>query len=142
MTDLTPDATMITAFRDRMKAFGDVTTWPDEVIEDALCEAIAETNQKRWGKYKDECKNFRRRGIFYWAAHWLSSMYLTGTASDTSNIEPSARLNLSGKSVGDESVQYRITALQSTGDDWLSTTVYGTQFLRLRQRAGMGAVAV
>ena len=141
MATLTPDAAMITAFRERMKAFVDDTVWPDAVVEDALCEAIAETNQARWGVYKAECGNFRMRGIFYFAAHWLSSMYLTG-ASDTSAVNPSARLNLSGKSVGDESVQYRITEIQSTGDDWLSTTVYGVQYLRLRSRAGMGAVAL
>lgn len=142
MATLTPDAVMVDAFRARMPGFSNSTTWPFNAVEMALCEAIQETNEKRWGKYKDECGNFRQRGIFFFAAHWLSSTYVTGSASDASNINPSARLNLSGKSVGDESVEYRITAIQSTGDDWLSTTIYGTQFLRLRQRAGMGCVAV
>lgn len=142
MATLTPDAAMIAAFRDRMKGFTSTDDWPDEIIEDSLCEAIEETSKARWGEYADECGNFRQRGIFYFAAHWLSSMYLLGTASDPSAIPSAARLNLSGKSVGDESVQYRITAIESTMNDWLSTTIYGVQFMRLRNRAGMGAVAL
>ena len=143
MTDLTPDAAMIASFRTRQPAFSDATKWPDSVVEQALCDGIMETNKRRWGVYKDECSNFRQRGIFLFAAHWLSLTYLTQAgATDPSNINSSARLNLSGKSVGDESVQYRITAMQDTGDDWLSTTHYGVQFYRLRRRAGIGAVAV
>lgn len=142
MTDLDPDAAMIASFRDRQKAFSDAAKWPDDVVGQALCDGIMETNKQRWGTYKDDCKNFRQRGIFLFAAHWLALTYLTQNASDPSNINPTARLNLSGKSVGDESVQYRITAIQNTGDDWLSTTHYGVQFFRLRRRAGMGAVAV
>jgi len=143
MTDLTPDAAMIASFRTRQPAFADNTKWPDSVVEQALCDGIMETNQKRWGVYADECRNFRQRGIFLFAAHWLALTYLTQAgATDPGNINSSARLNLSGKSVGSESVQYRITEMQDTGDDWLSTTHYGVQFYRLRRRAGMGMVAV
>lgn len=142
MSDLAPDAAMITAFRTRQPAFADETKWPDAVVEQALCEGITETNRARWGKYADVCSNFRQRGIFFFAAHWLSLTYLTQDASSPSNINPTARLNLSGKSVGDESVQYRITAMEKTINDWLSTTHYGVQFMRLRTRAGMGCVAV
>lgn len=143
MIHLAPDAAMIQSFRNRMKAFADVARWPDDVIEQALCEAIAETNRSRWGEYRDHCQNFRQRGMFYFAAHWLSITYLTGAgATDPGNINPTARLNLSGKSVGDESVQYRITAMEETVNDWLSLTNYGVQYMRLRRRAGMGAVCV
>lgn len=142
MSDLTPDAAMIAAFRTRQPAFADDAKWPDAVVEQALCEGITETSRARWGKYADVCSNFRQRGIFFFTAHWLSLTYLTQDASTPSNINPTARLNLSGKSVADESVQYRITEMQNTGDDWLSTTHYGVQFYRLRRRAGIGAVAV
>lgn len=142
MSDLTPNAAMIAAFRTRQPAFADETKWPDSVVEQALCNGIMETNRSRWGKYADVCSNFRQRGIFLYAAHWLSNTYLTQDASNQSNINPTARLNQSGRSVADESVQYRITQIQNTGDDWLSTTNYGVQFLILRRRAGMGAVAV
>jgi len=140
MVDIT--AEVITAFRDKMKAFGDLTKWPDDVVEDALCEADAETGGKRWGAYEDECRNFKQRGMFYFAAHWLATTYLNQTAADESAISPTARLNVASKSVGDESVTYRVGAIQATEEDWLSLTNYGVQFLRLRRRAGMGALAV
>ncbi|MGL5727370.1 MAG: DUF4054 domain-containing protein, partial [Plesiomonas sp.] len=57
-------------------------------------------------------------------------------------ILPDARLNVISKSVGDESIGYRMTSLQKAGEDWLCTTIYGTQFYRLQRRAGMGAIAV
>jgi len=138
--DITPG--LIQSFRTAQPAFSDSVKWPDSVIDQALCEADAETGGKRWGAFEDICSNFKRRGMFFYAAHWLASTYLNQDASDPSNISPIARLNVSGKSVGDESIQYRITQIESTGTDWLSTTNYGVQFIRLRKRAGMGAVAV
>lgn len=139
MIEITPE--IITSFRTVYPQYSDDTKWPDSVVEIALCEGDAETGGKGWGVYRDDCHNFKRRGMFLFAAHWLASTYPRG-ATDPSVVDPSARLNVSGKSVGDESIQYRITEIQSTGDDWLSTTLYGTQFLRLRRRAGMGARAV
>lgn len=139
---ITPE--LITAFRESSqgRAFSDVTKWPDDVVEDALCEADAETGSSRWGTYQDDCRNFKRRGMFYFAAHWLAVTYLTQDASYPSNISPTARLNVAAKSVGDESVQYRVTGIEPTVRDWLSLTNYGVQFMRLLGRAGKGAVAV
>lgn len=137
---ITPE--LIASFRDAMKAFTDVTKWPDDIIEDALCEADAETGGKCWGAFVDECRNFKRRGMFYFAAHWLATTYLSQDASDPSNIPPNARLNVASKSVGDESISYRVAEMQETGDDWLSLTNYGVQYIRLRKRACMGALAV
>lgn len=140
MVDIT--AAVVTAFRESQKAFADLTKWPDDVVEQALCEANAETGGKRWGSYQDACGNFKRRGMFYYAAHWLAVTYLTQSAADPGNISPTARLNVAAKSVGDESVTYRVGGIQQTEEDWLSLTNYGVQFLRLRRRAGMGALAV
>ncbi|MGL5284323.1 MAG: DUF4054 domain-containing protein [Plesiomonas sp.] len=137
--DITHD--MIVSFRDAMKAFGDTVKWPDEVVEQALCEADTETGSRRWGAYQDVCNNFKRRGMFYFAAHWLSSFY-GKSAQNQAGILPDARLNVISKSVGDESIGYRMTSLQKAGEDWLCTTIYGTQFYRLQRRAGMGAMAV
>ncbi|CAH9015629.1 head completion adaptor [Vibrio phage 511E55-1] len=139
-TDIT--AEVIAAFREDMAAFTDDTTWPDDIVEQALCEADAETGGRGWGSFKLECRNFKKRGMFYYAAHWLATTYIDQTAEDPSNISPSARLNVAAKSVGDESVQYRVGALQDTADDWLSLTNYGVQFYRMRKRAAMGARAV
>lgn len=139
-TDITPS--VISSFRDSMKAFVDITKWPDEIVEQALYEADCETGGKGWGGFKDMPRNFKRRGMFFFAAHWLATTYLDQTAADDENISPSARLNVASKSVGDESLNYRITAMQETADDWLSLTNYGVQFIRLKRRAGMGALAV
>lgn len=139
--EITP--AIIASFRDRYPEFSDALKWSDSFLERALCEADSETGGRGWGAYEDECHNFKQRGMFLWAAHYCVSTY--GSDGDVANpdtVDYTARLNVSGKSVGDESIQYRITAIQTTGDDWLSTTIYGTQFLRLRPRASMGARAV
>ena len=130
---------VITLFRTEMAAFTDESSWPDDIVEQALCEADSETGSRGWGKFKAECRNFKKRGMFYYAAHWLATTYVDQTATDASNVSPSARLNVASKSVGDESVTYRVGAIQSTEDDYLSLTNYGVQYLRLRKRAAMGA---
>ena len=136
------NADVVTAFRDSMAAFTSDADWPDDIVEQALHEADAETGGAGWGAFKNEPRNFKRRGMFYYAAHWLASTYVDQTAADASNISPSARLNVASKSVGDESVSYRVGAMQNTEDDWLSLTNYGVQYLRLRKRAGIGARVV
>lgn len=136
------NADVVTAFRESMAAFTDDLKWPADIVEQALCEADAETGGRGWGGFENTCRNFKRRGMFYYAAHWLATTYVDQTAADASNISPSARLNVAAKSVGDESVQYRVGALQDTADDWLSLTNYGVQYYRMRKRAAMGARVV
>ena len=135
---------MIDKFREVMPAFADLVKWPDDVVSMALCEGMAECGGRGWGSIDlTNCGNFKRRGVFFYAAHWLSITYnsLAG-ATVPGNIDAAARLNLAGKSVGDESITYRITAIQSAEDDFLSLTLYGVQYLRLRRRSAMGALAV
>lgn len=138
---ITPE--LIAAFRASQLAFSDETKWPDEVVQESFCEAFPEVGGRGWGILDiTDCQNFKRRGLFYFAAHWLSVTYTDAGAVDPTNISSTARLNVAAKSVGDESVTYRVGAIQRTEDDWLSLTNYGVQFLRLRRRAGMGARAV
>lgn len=132
MTDITLD--LVGSFRSSMHAFNNPLVWTDESIMEALCEADCETGGRGWGIFKDECKNFKRRGMFYFAAHWLSVTYSNGTSVDAGAISPSARLNIVQKSVADESVQYRATSMEPTTEDWLSLTNYGVQFMRLKLR--------
>ena len=135
---------MIGKFREVMPAFADLVKWPEDVVSMALCEALCEAGGHGWGALDiNNCKNFKRRGVFFYAAHWLSITYnsLAG-ATVPGNIDAAARLNLAGKSVGDESISYRITGIQSAEDDFLSLTLYGVQYLRLRRRSAMGARAV
>lgn len=133
---------IIGSFRDLFPAFQSQTRWPSQIVENALIEADEETGSSRWGAFADEPRNFKQRGMFFYAAHWLASQYLDQTAENPENIEATARLNVSQKSIGDESVAFRITEIQSTGDDWLSTSFYGVQFLRLRRRTSIGCVAL
>lgn len=122
-----------------MQAFADTTKFPDNLIQYALCEADSETGSSRWGIYQAECHNLKQRGLFYYAAHWLSVYYPNGVDSE-SNQE--ARLNVASKTVGDESISYRVPAMMEVSDDWLTWSVYGQQYYRLRKRVGMGALAV
>lgn len=135
---------IIDAFRASKPAFSDVTKWPDEVVTEAFCEAFPECGGRGWGVFDvTDCQNFKRRGVFLFAAHWLSIEYTTGAgATDPTSVNPTARLNVAAKSVRDESVTYRVGAIQTTADDYLSLSNYGVQYLRLRRRAGMGARAV
>lgn len=136
------DIDVITDFRIwplGMQAFADTTKFPDSLLQYALCEADSETGSCRWGIYQADCKNLKQRGLFYYTAHWLSVYYPNGIDSE-SNQE--ARLNVASKTVGDESISYRVPAMMEVSDDWLTWSVYGQQYYRLRKRVGMGALAV
>lgn len=140
MINITAD--IITKFRSEFNGtFSDIENWPDSVVRDALCEADAETGGSGWGAFELECHNFKWRGMMYYAAHWLATTYPSGAATGTGSPSE-ARLNVAGKSVGDESIQYRVAAMMDAGNDWLTYTNYGQQFYRLRRRAAMGALAV
>ncbi len=138
--EITP--AVITAFRENQRAFNSVTNWTDQTITDALCEGDVETaNGKRWGAFDvDECRNMKRRGMFLFAAHWLATTYPNGDASMNGAVNSVVQ----SKSVGDESITYAVgdVAQANAGDVWLQSTSFGQQFMRLRRRAGMGAVAV
>lgn len=116
--------------------FSEVSKWSNDVIADVLCEADAETGGSGWGAFDFDCHNFKRRGMYLFAAHWLTFFYGNDPANGIGGI---ARLNTQAKSVGDESVQYRVASMMDAGNDALTYTVYGQQFYRLRRRAGMGA---
>lgn len=134
--DITP--VMLTQFRTEMFAFVDLTRWPDIIVTQALNESDAETGSTRWGNYDAAPTNLKRRGMFYFAAHWLATNY--GIAGVTAPEASEARLNVASKSIGDESIAYRVPQMMDVGTDWLTFTVYGQQFYRLRKRVGMGAV--
>lgn len=136
--EITPE--IIESFRTFQPAFQ--CSWPDNLIENALYEADSETGGRGWGGFENKAGNFKRRGMFLFAAHWLSVTYFTGFDGNPGNISSGARLNVAAKSVADESITYRVGAMQETENDWLSLSDYGVQYLRLRRRAGMGAMAL
>jgi len=136
--EISPD--VIESFRGVHHAFISESVWPSSVIESHLCDADAETGGSGWGAYEDVCGNFKQRGMFIFAAHSLLSQYPNGAC--VNQIDVGAKHPVASKSVGDESVSFAVVAQTQSGDAWLSSTSYGQQFMRLRRRAGMGAVAL
>lgn len=133
---------IITDFREwpiGKSAFSDLSQFPDDLIHEALCLADSETGGSGWGAYQAVCGNFKRNGMYYYAAAWLATFFPQGVDGDMAG---EARLNTAGKSVGDESISYRVAAMMDAGNDFLTFTVFGQQFYRLRRRAAMGARAV
>ena len=137
-------ATEIVAFRDRNPAFSVVVSWPDSVVEAALNEGDAETGGSGWGGYEDTLQNLKRRGMHFYASHWLATTYPSG-ATDITAQSGTANNSLISKSVGDEPASFgaaSITKISDSGDGLLASTSWGQQFMRLRKRVGMGARAV
>ena len=131
-------------FRLDFPEFSDKSKWPDRTIERALEEADTETSGSRWGTFKDDYKNRKRKGLYLFAAHWLTSYYPTGASAD-SNKMAGATGQVQSKSVGDESVSFAVLAPKSVGEAstaWLLKTQYGTEFLRIRKRVLMGGMTV
>ncbi len=140
--DITAD--VVTAFRDYYPEFSDATTWPDPLITKHLRVSDQETGSSRWGKYSaSPGPNFKARGMFSYAAHRAVISKASQKAAEAGGT-PAAPTQVESKSVGDESVSYSVYRPDSaamayqTGD--LPSTIYGQEFLRLRHRAGMGAV--
>lgn len=138
--EITPE--IIEAFRAFYPEFADADKWPDPTLTRYLREADEETG-RRWGPYGDF--SLKQRGMFAYAAHRAVLAKAAARATEAGGIA-SAPAQVSSKSVGDESVSYAVSVPASgveanqLGD--LRSTIYGIEFLRLRTRAGMGAVAV
>ena len=134
---------IISDFRRVMKAFSYTTKWPSEVIQLQLVEADSMTGGSMWGSFVlDDDANWKKRGMYYLCAHYLVSYYGVAGAKDPTKVSPEARLNVSSQQVGDESVTYRITEMEPTVTDFISTTIYGVKFLELRKHVCVGAIAI
>jgi len=132
---------IIVSFRNAKQPFSSTITYPDAMVKEALCEADAETGGKGWGGYQDECENFKQRGMFLYACHYLAVLYPNGAAG---GMSAGTKGVVASKGVGDESVSMFTGSYGKlrAGDEWLAASVFGQQWLRLRRRAGMGARAV
>jgi hypothetical protein len=120
--------------------YSNSTIWSDALMYDVLYNADFETGGTGWGPYDTGVPySLKKHGMFLYAAAYLSSMYGDDPAQP---IDPNARLNVAGKSVGDESIQYRVASMMDAGNDFLTYTTFGQEFYRLRKRAYLGARAV
>ena len=129
---ITPE--IIADFRDTYPLFTDLSEWPDAIVQDALCQGDMNTNGCHWGSFTlGDCSSRKRRGMYLYAAHVLITTYPHG-ASDETAQSPYQRSKVQSKSVGDESVSYAVATPGSVGDEWLSSTQYGQQYLRMSKQ--------
>jgi hypothetical protein len=71
--------------------------------------------------------------MYLYAAHVLITTYPHG-AGDTAEQSPYQRSKVQSKTVGDESISYAVATPGSVGDEWLASTQYGQQFLRMSKQ--------
>lgn len=136
-------AEIIADFRDYYPEFADVEQWPKKDVLRALEEGDSETG-RRWLSYTARPASIKKRGMFAFAAHKLV-MWRRARGEDGTGGDYGTAYAISGKSVGDESTSFAVPSV--TGDELiingdLPLTSYGLEFLRLRRRAGTGAIAL
>ncbi|MGE4336224.1 MAG: DUF4054 domain-containing protein [Pigmentiphaga sp.] len=134
-------AEIVTAFRTYYSEFADTAVWLDADVTRSLEEADDETGA-RWGVYKH--RSIKLRGMFAFAAHRLAMGSLRRSVVENGGLA-STPYAVSSKSVADESVSYAVpspSVAEQIANGDLTLTVYGLEFLRLRKRAGAGALMV
>lgn len=132
---------IVADFRDYYPEFADTAAWSTLDVTRALEDADDETGA-RWGAYK--LRSIKLRGMFAFAAHRLAMRNLARTVTAGGGIA-STPYAVSSKSVADESISYAVptpSVMEQIANGDLPLTVYGIEFLRLRKRAGMGALCV
>ena len=137
--DITSD--IVQAFRAYYAEFADADTWPDADAIRSLEEADDETGA-RWGTYKP--RSIKLRGMFAFAAHRLAMRKPALSVANGGGMA-STPYAVTSKSVGDESASYAVptpTMVEQINNGDLMLTIYGLEFLRLRKRAGAGALMV
>lgn len=134
------DREVVNDFREMFVAFEDFNVWPFDAVTSALYMALPEVGSSRWGAFAiGDHNSMKRRGLYLLAAHYLVLTYPEMSAKSGDPIRSSTPLNIASKSLGDASLSYRVGQMQSSEDDWLSTSNYGTMFLRLRSSIVGGA---
>jgi hypothetical protein len=117
-------------FRTRFEGQFDLV--PDARIEFWLEDAQLEVGAQAWGALYE-------KGVMLLAAHLLQ-LELDRQEDDESGSITSNRVT--SRSVGDVSVSFARATADNSDEDWYLLTDYGAEYLRLKRRMGMGAVAV
>lgn len=104
----------------------------DSRVQFYLDDALLEVGEQAWGSMYE-------KGVFLLAAHLLQ-LELDRIEDDSSGSVTMNRVT--SKKVGDVQVSFARATADSTEDDWYLLTSYGVEYLRLKKRFGMGAVAV
>lgn len=120
--------------------YSDAAIWPVGLMYDTLAAADFETGGSGWGPYYTGMPySLKKHGMFLYAAAYLTTFYGDDPSAP---IDGNAALNVAQKSVGDESIGYRVASMMDAGNDFLTFTKFGQEFYRLRKRACLGARAV
>lgn len=142
---VTIDLTTVAEFRAYYPEFSDEVKWTDAEILRALNVSIGDIGGcgcSGWGTYLPY--SILQMGWFALTAHNLTmdaaraaAVGMTGSASTPYAV--------ASKSVRDESVSNAIPGSNASLSAWdalLALTPYGIDFLKYRNRAGMGAICV
>lgn len=117
--------------------FADSSVYPDERISSNLEDSAVEVTREIFrGHY--------RRALFHLTAHYLvtyTEMYQTSEFASGTPAVFAPRGAVSSVSVGDLSLSKELPDYSKSPDDkFLASTVFGQEFIRLRNKMGRGAL--
>ena len=124
-------------FRVAFPEFQNKDEFSDGVLLRNLTLANNETGSSRWGRY--EPFSLKEQGMFLFTAHNLVKRREAAVAVQQ-GVSPYPSGPPKKVAVGDESIDFGLNRpIDYTKDSDLSSTIYGAEFIRLRERVGMGA---
>lgn len=117
-------------FKARYSEFDSVA---DARVQTFLDEAVLEVGQVPWGTLYE-------KGVFLLTAHMLVIDARNQAGANPGVPSPG---QLASRKVGDVSVTFATQTTSPDGsDEWYLSSSYGFDYLRLKKRKGIGAVAV
>jgi hypothetical protein len=111
--------------------FPEFVSVDDSRIQFWLDDAQLEVGEPAWGTLYE-------KGVMLLSAHLLS----VDQSNSDEDESGGATGNVTSRSVGDVSVSFAKATSDSSSDDWYLQTNYGSEYLRLKKRVGMGIVAI
>lgn len=117
--------------------FSNVTEYPDASIQLQLDEALIEVSESIFKKYY-------RRAAYYLTAHFLTIWHEQQVATlldSTGTTASNPKGVVSSASVGDLSITQEMPEYSTSSDDkFLASTIFGQEFIRLRNKMSRGTL--
>jgi hypothetical protein len=105
----------------------------DSRIQFWMNDAALEVGESAWGE-------FYEKGVMLLTAHLLTiDLANQGTSSGSGGLSTN---RVTARKVGDVQVSFARATADNASEDWYYQSSYGAEYLRLKMRFGMGAVAV
>ena len=102
----------------------------DARVEIFLDDAALEISESIWG-------TLYSRGVYALTAHLLTLNDKSAAGGGSSTVGP-----VTSRAVGDVSVSFGLAAVKSKSDEYLGSTLYGSEYLRLKGLICHGAIAI